>query len=398
MVYGIQDRRVKHINSFRNNINVGSIRAVLALEDGTVLEGKGFGFPCDVSGEVVFNTGMVGYPESLTDPSYYGQILIQTYPLIGNYGIPKKTTEKFDVPLQFESDRIQVTGYAISELQRAPSHWAKDKTLDEWLKEEKIPGIYEIDTRELTKKIRINGVMLGILKVGEEINLDEIISRLNSIEDPNTKDLVKSVTVEKPVEYVSGNSPKIVIIDCGVKFGIIRNLLSRNADIIRVPYDFSTEKIFSYEPAGIVISNGPGDPKMCVKTIETVRESLEANIPVMGICLGNQILGLAAGGDTYKLKFGHRAQNHPCADLQTNRVYITTQNHGYAIDAHSLKESGFEVSFINVNDKTVEGIKHKSKSIFGIQFHPEASPGPYETGFLFDNFVNKVIKCQKKNG
>jgi carbamoyl-phosphate synthase small subunit len=376
-----------------------SIRAVLALEDETIIEGIGFGYPCEVSGEVVFNTGMVGYPESLTDPSYCGQILVQTYPLIGNYGKSSvKITDKFGIPLHFESDRIQVTGYVISELQIHPSHWAEEKTLDEWFKEEKIPGMYEIDTRELTKKLRIKGVMLGILKIAEEIDTEEIKSKTKSIEDPNTRDLVKSVTVKEPIEYNSGNSPKIVLIDCGVKFGIIRNLLERNVDLVRVPYDYSAEKILSYNPSGIVISNGPGNPKKCEKTIETVKSLLEANIPMMGICLGNQILALASGGNTFKLKFGHRAQNHPCIDLLTKRCYITTQNHGYAVDPSSLSETGFEVSFINANDKTMEGIKHKTKPVFGAQFHPEASPGPYETGFLFDNFIKKVIECQKKNG
>lgn len=376
-----------------------SIRAVLALEDGTTFEGSGFGYPCEVSGEVVFNTGMVGYPESLTDPSYCGQILVQTYPLIGNYGKSSvKITDRFGIPLHFESNRIQVTGYVISELQANPNHWAVDRTLEDWFKEEEIPGICGIDTRELTKKLRIKGVMLGILKVGEEIDIEEIKTRTSSIEDPNTKDLVKSVTVKEPIEYNSGNSPKVVLIDCGAKFGIIRNLLERNVDVVRVPYDYSVEKILGYSPSGIVISNGPGDPKKCEKTIEAVTSLLETGIPIMGICLGNQILALASGGDTFKLKFGHRAQNHPCIDLLTKRCYITTQNHGYAVDPNSLNGSGFEVSFINANDKTVEGIKHKSKPVFGVQFHPEASPGPYETRFLFDNFINEVIKCQKRNG
>jgi len=366
------------------------IKAVLALEDGTILEGIGFGYPTEVTGEVVFTTGMVGYPESLTDPSYFGQILVQTYPLIGNYGKSStKITNNFAIPLHFESDRIQVTGYCISELQKNPSHWAQEETLDEWLRKEKVPGIYGIDTRELTKKLRIKGVMLGIMKVAEEIDMQGIKSKTNSIEDPNTRDLVKSVSVDKPVEYNSGNSPKVVLIDCGVKLGILRELLARNVDVVRVPYDFSAEKILSYNPAGIVVSNGPGDPKMCVKTIETVREFLETDIPLMGICLGNQILSLAAGGDTYKLKFGHRAQNHPCMDLNTKKVYITTQNHGYTIKPESLGNTNFEVSHINVNDKTVEGIGHKSKPFFGVQWHPEG-PGPLESGFLFDNFIRGI--------
>ena len=364
------------------------------MEDGTLFEGIGFGHPAEVTGEVVFNTGMVGYPESLTDPSYSGQILVQTYPIIGVYGKSSiKITNDFGVPLHFESDRIQATGYCISELQTDPSHWAEEETLDEWLKRERIPGIYGIDTRELTKKLRIKGVMLGILKVAEEIDLQNLKSKTGSIEDPNSRDLVKSVTVEKPVEYNSGNSPKVVLIDCGVKFGILRNLLARNVDLIRVPYNFSAQKILKYEPSGILVSNGPGDPKMCLKTIETVKGLIETDLPIMGICLGSQILGLAAGGDTYKLKFGHRAQNHPCMDLGTKKVYITTQNHGYTIKPESLGNTDFEVSHINVNDKTVEGIRHKSKSIFGVQWHPEG-PGPLESEFLFDNFIGKVRAYQ----
>lgn len=372
-----------------------SIKAVLALEDGTVFEGIGFGYPTEVTGEVVFNTGIVGYPESLTDPSYYGQILVQTWPLVGSYGVSsRKIANNFDIPLHFESDRIQVTGYCISELQVNPSHWAEEETLDEWLNREKIPGICGIDTRELTKKLRIKGVMLGILKVAEEIDIGEIKPKTNSIEDPNTKDLVKHVSVDKPIEYNSGKSPKVVLIDCGMKFGILRELLARNVDVIRVPYDFSAGKILNYEPSGVVISNGPGNPKMCAKTIEAVGDILEIDIPVMGICLGNQILGLAAGGDTYKLKFGHHAQNHPCMDLQTKKVYITTQNHGYTVKPESLVNTNFEVSHINVNDKTVEGIRHKSKFVFGVQWHPEG-PGPLESTFLFDNFISEVIKYQK---
>ncbi len=365
------------------------------MEDGTILEGFGFGHPTEVTGEVVFNTGMVGYTESLTDPSYYGQILVQTYPLVGNYAVPPYSIDNgFGVPLHFESDRIQVTGYIISELQKNPSHWATEKTLNDWLEEQKVPGIEGIDTRELTKKLRSKGVMLGILKVADDIDAEEIKSKIANIEDPNRKDLVKPVSVDKPIVYNSKSSPTVVLIDCGVKFGIIRNLLARNTNIVRVPYDYSAEKILGYNPGGVVISNGPGDPKMCVKTIDAVRELLETSIPIMGICLGNQILGLAAGGNTYKLKFGHRAQNHPCMDLETKRAYITTQNHGFTVEPKSLEKTDFIVNFVNINDKTIEGMKHKTKPVFGIQFHPEASPGPYETGFLFDKFMGEVRKFQ----
>lgn len=372
------------------------VKAILALEDGTILEGNGFGYPREVSGEVVFSTGMTGYTESLTDPSYFGQILIQTYPLIGNYGVPDYSiTDEFEIPLHFESNRIQVKGYVIYSLTRNPSHWSNKKTLNEWLYEQEIPGIEGIDTRDLTKKIRVKGTMLGILKVAEEIDLREIEARLKEIEDPNERDLVKEVTIDKPVEYNSEKSLKVVLIDCGTKFGIMRNLLQRGMDVVRVPYDYPAEKILELNPFGIVISNGPGDPKKCDKTVQIVRRILETDLPVMGICLGNQILALAANADTYKLKFGHRGQNHPCVDLSTGKCYITSQNHGYTINDESLKETEFDVWFKNVNDKTVEGIKHRKKPVFGTQFHPEASPGPYEMGFLFDCFMKEVKKYAK---
>jgi len=366
-------------------------KAILALEDGTILKGFGFGYPCGVTGEVVFNTGMVGYTESLTDPSYYGQILIQTYPLVGNYGIPSYSiTDEFGIPLYFESDRIQVKGYVIYSLAQNPSHWSCKKTLNEWLYEQKICGIEGIDTRELTKKIRVKGTMLGILKVAREINIDEIKTELGEIEDPNKKDLVKEVTIKKQIEYNCGMPSKVVLIDCGTKLGILRNLLQRKVGVVRVPYDYSLEKILKLSPSGILISNGPGDPKKYEKTIQTIKEILETNLPVMGVCMGNQILALAAGADTYKMKFGHRGQNHPCIDLFTKRCYITSQNHGYVVSDESLKETEFDIWFKNVNDKTVEGIKHKKKHVFGVQFHPEASPGPYETGALFDYFIERV--------
>lgn len=369
------------------------VKAILALEDGTVLKGKGFGYPCEVSGEVVFNTGMTGYTESLTDPSYFGQILIQTYPLIGNHGVPfYSIVDKFGIPMHFESYKIQVKGYVIHSLAQTPSHWSCEKTLNEWLYEQGVPGIEGVDTRELAKKIRVNGTMLGVLKVGREISLKEIRARSKEVEDPNKRVLVKEVTTDKLAEYRTENSPKTVLIDCGAKFGILRNLLQRNIDVVRVPYNYSSEKILELNPSGVVISNGPGDPKKCEETIRTIKEILKTDLPIMGICLGNQILALATGADTYKLKFGHRGHNHPCIDLFTGKCYITSQNHGYAIDTESLKETEFTVWFKNVNDNTVEGIKHRKKPVFGTQFHPEASPGPYETEFLFDHFVEAMKK------
>jgi carbamoyl-phosphate synthase small subunit len=366
----------------------------LVLEDGTILKGSGFGYPTEVTGEVVFNTGMVGYPEALTDPSYSGQILVQTYPLIGNYGVPSfSLIDKFGMPLHFESNKIQVSGYVVHRLSQSSSHWSSKKSLDEWLFEQKIPGIDGIDTRFLTKKLRVKGVMLGILKVWEDdktIDIEDYKKNINNIPDPNMTNLVQNVTISSPIRYESGNQCRVVVIDCGVKFGILRNLLERNVDVFRVPFDFSVDKILSFEPNGILISNGPGDPKAYKKTIEIIEELLEMNIPMMGICLGNQLLALAAGADTYKLKFGHRGQNHPSIDVKTKKCYVTSQNHGYAINSKSLNGTEFKVSFINANDKTVEGIEHKKKNVFGIQFHPEASPGPYETSFLFDKFIETV--------
>jgi len=363
-------------------------KAVLVLEDGSTFVGYGFGAPKKVSGEIVFSTSMVGYPESLTDPSYKGQILTFTYPLVGNYGVPPYDKEN-GVLKYFESDDIKVTGFVVHELCRNPFHWASTRTLDQWLKDEDVPGIYGIDTRKLTKKLRVKGVMLGILHVyeaDEEPDLPKLLKEVETVQDPNFTDLVKEVTVKEPVRYEAGGNKLAVLIDCGVKYGILRNLLRRGFNVMRVPYNFSAEQILDYKPDGVIISNGPGDPKQCVKTIETVRELMDEDMPMMGVCLGTQVLALALGGDTYKLKYGHRSQNQPALDLETGKCYITTQNHGYTAERDSLKDTGLEAWFMNANDKTVEGVKHKTKPAFALQWHPEASPGPYDTEFLFDRF------------
>jgi carbamoyl-phosphate synthase small subunit len=363
-------------------------KAVLVLEDGSTFLGYGFGATRKVSGEIVFSTSMVGYPESLTDPSYKGQILTFTYPLVGNYGVPPYDKEN-GVLKYFESNGIKVTGFAIHELCRNPYHWASTRTLDEWLKREDIPGIYGIDTRRLTKRLRVKGVMLGILDVceeDEEPDLEKLLNEVKTVQDPNFTNLVKKVTVKAPIRYTSGGNKLAVLIDCGVKYGILRNLLKRGFNVIQVPYDFSAKEILEYKPDGVIISNGPGDPKQCTRTIESVQMLVAEDTPIMGICLGTQILALALGGDTYKLKYGHRSQNQPALDLETKRCYITTQNHGYTTERGSIKNTGLVESFMNVNDKTVEGIKHKTKPAFALQWHPEASPGPYDTEFLFDRF------------
>ncbi|RLJ07760.1 MAG: carbamoyl-phosphate synthase (glutamine-hydrolyzing) small subunit [Candidatus Aenigmatarchaeota archaeon] len=353
-------------------------RAVLVLEDGSVWEGKGFGAIAKVSGEVVFNTGMVGYPESITDPSYYGQILCQTYPLIGNYGVSSKG---------LESPKPMIKGYVVSEMCATPSHATSEKTLDQWLKENGIPGISGIDTRALTKRLRIKGVMLGILQTYEKkTDLDLLKEEAKNIPDPNERDLVSEVTTKEIKTYNKKGDKTIVLIDCGVKENIIRCLVKRNVKVVRVPADANFKKIMSFSPSGVLISNGPGDPKKSEKAIRVVKKLMDGEMPVFGICLGNQILSLAAGGDTYKLKFGHRSQNQPCIEEKTGRCYITSQNHGFAVAPESLSKE-WKPWFTNANDRTNEGIMHRSKPWISVQFHPEASPGPVDTEFIFDVFL-----------
>ena len=362
--------------------------AVLALEDGTIFRGKSFGAQLDVSGEVVFNTSMIGYPELLTDPSYHEQIVVMTYPILGSYGVPSYSLcDEHGLPLHYESDSIKVKGYAIHSLSK-PSHWSSDKKLEEWLDQENVPGIQGIDTRAVTRKIRTAGTMLGLLKTfDDEMDLEQVKEELSILTDPNERDLVRNVTPSEPIHYVNNSDATVVVLDCGLKYGIVRSLLASGASVVRVPYDYTVNEILEFEPRRIVISNGPGDPKKCTQTIDTVRELLETDIPIMGICLGMQILALAAGADTYKLKFGHRAVNHPCVDLKTGRCYITTQNHGYSVSSESLAGTKFSARFVNINDKTIEGISHREKAIIGVQWHPESSPGPYDTRFLFDQFM-----------
>jgi len=367
-------------------------KAILVLEDGSSFFGYGFGARKKVAGEVVFSTGMVGYTEALTDPSYYGQILTLTYPLIGNYGVPRAGSRTEISPPYFESDGIKVKGLVVQNLCETPSHWASSRTLNDWLLEEGVPGICGVDTRQLTKKLREKGVMLGILEVcgeDEEPNLDGLRKEAATILDPNKTDLVKMVTVKRPISCStkSGNR-RAVVIDCGVKAGILRSLLKRGFAVTRVPYDFASSEIAELKPDLVVVSNGPGDPGLCAPTIESVRNLIEMKVPVLGICLGNQILALSLGAATYKLKYGHRSQNQPALDLETGRCYITTQNHGYAVEANSVERTGLKISFLNANDRTVEGVKHPELSCLGVQFHPEASPGPQDTEFLFDKFLS----------
>lgn len=349
----------------------------LILEDKTVFSGTLFGGEKSAAGEIVFNTGMVGYPESLTDPSYRGQILVLSYPLIGNYGVPGEIRED-GLLKHFESDNIHVEGLVIADYSLDYSHWNASKSLDRWLAEQEIPGIHGVDTRRLTKKLREKGTMPGtILSRGKNFRPDTSVKR----------HLVREVSLSEPAVYAAGKK-KIILVDCGVKNSIIRAFLKRNLTVIRVPWDYN----FMEDKAdGVILSNGPGDPTECVETIHNVRRALDRNTPILGICLGSQILGLAAGARTYKLKYGHRSQNQPCAEVGTRRVYITTQNHGYALNADSLPQDWREW-FVNMNDGSNEGIIHVSKPFFGTQFHPEASPGPDDTEFIFDMFVRSLRK------
>jgi carbamoyl-phosphate synthase small subunit len=367
--------------------------AKLMLEDGTVFDGIGFGYPSEIAGEVVFNTGMVGYTETLTDPSYRGQILCLTYPLVGNYGVPSyDIRDEYGLPKFFESDGIQVKGLIIHDLSDIASHWSCIKTLDQWLYEEKVPGIYNIDTRELTKKLRVHGVMMGAIVVSENAINESLLKKKLASARYEGLNFMPEVSTKRTQEYGDKSKDCVVVLDTGVKYSIIRNIMRTGYRVIRLPWHATYEEIMSHNPKGVVISNGPGDPKECSSTIKTASKLINTSTPTLGICLGNQILALAGGANTYKLRFGHRGQNKPCVDMRNNLVYVTSQNHGYGIDPKSLAKTGFKVWFSNADDNTVEGFEHKSKPIIAVQFHPEASPGPYDCMFVFDRFREIIAK------
>lgn len=352
-------------------------RGKLLLQDGTEFQGISFGYPRSVAGEVVFNTGMVGYTESLTDPSYTGQILNLTYPLVGNYGVTAQESSALShIQSRFESERIRLQGLLVTDYANEYSHWESTRSLGQWLYDNKVPALTGIDTRALTQKLRDRGTMLGkILFDGDELDFY----------DPDMDNLVAEASTKEVIRYGSGPL-RIVLVDCGCKHNIIRSLVSRNVEVIRVPWDYDFHQ---EEMDGLFLSNGPGNPKMCKQTVIHIRRALARNIPIFGICMGHQLLSLAAGANTYKLKYGHRSQNQPVREVGTHRCLITSQNHSFAVDSDTIP-ADWEPWFINLNDQTNEGIRHKTGPFFSVQFHPEAMPGPVDANYLFDEFIQCV--------
>ncbi|MFH1722896.1 MAG: glutamine-hydrolyzing carbamoyl-phosphate synthase small subunit [Candidatus Altiarchaeota archaeon] len=355
-------------------------KAALVLADGTAVIGEGFGSDGKSKGELVFNTSMSGYQEALTDPSYKYQILMPTYPLIGNYGT---------IEGQMESDKVQVEGFVVRELTDQPSHGKLTKNLDEFLKDYDIPGLQGVDTRFLTRKIRNYGVMNAILQSPfDEKELEELKEEAASMKSISEVDLVDLVSVKKPIRYdVKGAKKNVVLIDCGEKQSIIKCINDRGVNVVRMPARATKDEILGYEPDGVLVSNGPGDPERVDYVIKTIKEVIEERVPMFGICFGNQLVSLACGAKTYKLKFGHRGANQPVKDLKTNKVYITSQNHGFAVDAETCAGTGLEVTHINLNDQSVEGVKHNDYPVRTVQYHPEAHPGPWDSYYLFDEFL-----------
>ena len=368
-----------------------SKKAVLILEDGTTFSGLSFGYDGPAAGEVVFNTAMTGYPESLTDPSYEGQILVTTFPLLGNYGVPAKDGSAI-MEGHFEGSRIHCRAIITQDYAFQHSHWLAARSLADWLISEKIPGLYDIDTRALTKHLRSHGSMLGRIVVEGEGEC--------GFYDPNAENLIALTSVKEPEVYENENAEPyiltgtelapaadgrktVVLVDCGIKHNIIRCLLRRGVRVVRVPWDYDFNRL---EWDGLFISNGPGNPDFATATVDNIRTAMELGKPICGICMGNQLLAKAAGATTYKLKYGHRSHNQPVRQLGTDRCFVTSQNHGFAVDTDTLP-SDWEALFVNMNDNTNEGIRHKSKPFFSAQFHPEASSGPRDTEFLFDDFI-----------
>jgi carbamoyl-phosphate synthase small subunit len=354
------------------------MRAVLALEDGTTFEGSSFGIEGEVIGEIVFNTGMTGYQEVLTDPSYCGQIVTMTYPLIGNYGVNLE---------DIESSKPQVKGFIVRELCKTPSNWRSLESLNEYLKRHHIIGIEGIDTRALTRILRDKGTMKGIISTDPGF---DFYKRLESIKAYEIKDPVQQVTTREVVHH-QGTGFKVALIDYGIKQNIVRSLLKRNCEVHVFPAWATADEIMGINPDGIMLSNGPGDPKDCKQQIETL-QALLGKKPIFGICLGHQLTALANGADTGKLKYGHRGCNHPVKDLKKDLTYITSQNHGYTILEETVDADRMEVSHRSMNDGTIEGMRYKNVPVFTVQFHPEAAPGPADTAYLFDEFMELMKK------
>jgi len=352
----------------------------LVLSDGTKFHGKSFGYDAPVAGEVVFNTAMMGYPESLTDPSYAGQLLTMTFPLVGNYGVPAFTIEKNGIPTFMESDKIYASALIVSDYSEQYSHWNAVESLADWLKREKVPGITGIDTRELTKVLREHGVMMGkIIFDDEPDNIPEAnYEGVNFVDKVSTKEIIR---------YNEGAGKKVVLVDCGVKANIIRCLIERGVEVIRVPWNYDYSDM---DFDGLFLANGPGDPDMCSDAVEIIKKQMNASRkPICGICMGNQLLGKAAGASIYKLKYGHRGHNQPVRLVGTDKCFVTSQNHGYAVDTTTLGIEWKEL-FVNMNDGSNEGISHKENSWFSSQCHPEACSGPVDTEFMFDKFIEKL--------
>lgn len=354
----------------------------LVLSDGTTFKGKSFGYEKAVAGEVVFNTAMMGYPESLTDPSYAGQLMTLTYPLVGNYGVPPFTFEANGLPTFMESDRIYASAIIVSDYSEQYSHWNAKESLADWLKREQVPGVTGIDTRQLTKVLREHGVMMGRLVFeANEANLT------NEFEDYGAINWVERVSCKDVIRYNEGAGKKVVLVDCGVKANIIRCLINRGVEVIRVPWNYDyTQMAFD----GLFLANGPGDPDTCVDAVEVLKKQMsQSRKPICGICMGNQLLAKAGGATIYKLKYGHRSHNQPVREVGTNRCYVTSQNHGYAVDASTLGNDWREL-FVNMNDGSNEGIRHQTNPWFSSQFHPEACSGPVDTEFMFDRFIETL--------
>ncbi len=353
------------------------MKAYLILEDGTVFEGTSIGSAREVISEIVFNTSMTGYLEVLTDPSYAGQAVVMTYPLIGNYGICRD---------DMESKRAWPDGYIVRELSRIPSNFRSGDTIDHFLKEQDIPGISGIDTRALTKILREKGTMNGMITTNGDYDLEEVKARIK--EYAVTGVVLKTSTKEKYV--LPGNGKRVALMDYGAKRNIARSLNERGMEVTVYPADTPAEEVLKDKPDGIMLSNGPGDPAENVDIIKEVRKLYESDVPIFAICLGHQLMALATGAETYKLKYGHRGGNHPVKDLETGRVYISSQNHGYAVNMETVDPKIAEEAFVNVNDGTNEGLKYVGKNIFTVQYHPEACPGPQDSGYLFDRFLRMM--------